>query len=672
MNECKLYQLKLRSFVVMAIASMAVCSGLQAHAQVASWAAPINGFYDDAANWDPVGVPEATDAVVVAQSGDYVIGIPGAHGAASLTVANNADVDFTVAGASSSPRLLRLTGNASIDEAKLRLLGNTAGPRLSVVLDGDVDLFGATDALQIVDNVALLNSSTTINVDGSIPVRGTLARWSMSDELTVGGGAQLDIAAGATVAVRNNVVVGPNASSGVIQITGVGEDGAPSMLEANSRLLPGFFGTGQLFVRDGGRIDVAGFLQAATGAGSFASTVVGSDSPAGHLSELNTGPIILGAGGTADLTIESGGRVNSSSATIGNSSQGLVELVGGDLGAKWNIAGDLLMSQGAYGQLLVRSGAVLESYRAFLGLGSASSGPAVFVLTGTRDAPTTVWENPGDVYIAGDESETGSPASLRIDGNATANIGGTITLWQEADLRLADGGALAADILDHTRGGVFNFEGGVLSVNRFEGDLSNLGGSLAPGTDEAAGATIVTGDYNQHADAKLTIGIGGTSPGGTHDLGNVLGDGNLDGLLELSLLEGFTPDAAEVFTVLAADTLTGFFDNVNSGQRLETTEGRGSFVVNYGIGSAFNELRIVLSDFLPSATIPGDYNADRDVDGSDFLAWQRSDGTPDGLAAWQTNYGAQAPPLAATKAVPEPTSAVLGLVAALAIAFQRQ
>ena len=69
MNTCKLIQLELRSVVVMAIASLAVCSGLQAHAQVASWAAPSNGFYDDAANWDPVGVPEATDAVVVAQSG---------------------------------------------------------------------------------------------------------------------------------------------------------------------------------------------------------------------------------------------------------------------------------------------------------------------------------------------------------------------------------------------------------------------------------------------------------------------------------------------------------------------------------------------------------------------------------------------------------------------------
>lgn len=95
-------------------------------------------------------------------------------------------------------------------------------------------------------------------------------------------------------------------------------------------------------------------------------------------------------------------------------------------------------------------------------------------------------------------------------------------------------------------------------------------------------------------------------------------------------------------------------------------------MVNYGVGSAFDELRIVLSDFVPAATIPGDFNSDGDVDGSDFLAWQRTDGTPDGLTAWQTNYSTQASPLAASKAVPEPANAVLALLAALAIASKRQ
>ena len=56
---------------------------------------------------------------------------------------------------------------------------------------------------------------------------------------------------------------------------------------------------------------------------------------------------------------------------------------------------------------------------------------------------------------------------------------------------------------------------------------------------------------------------------------------------------------------------------------------------------------------------PGDFNGDGKVDGADFLVWQRTDGTPAGLTAWQTNYGTGALLGAATGAVPEPTSVVL-------------
>jgi hypothetical protein len=57
----------------------------------------------------------------------------------------------------------------------------------------------------------------------------------------------------------------------------------------------------------------------------------------------------------------------------------------------------------------------------------------------------------------------------------------------------------------------------------------------------------------------------------------------------------------------------------------------------------------------------GDFDEDGDVDGRDFLAWQRGD-SPNPLSAsdlsdWQTNYGFGT--LAATTAVPEPSCFVL-------------
>ncbi|QEG36909.1 hypothetical protein Pr1d_42490 [Bythopirellula goksoeyrii] len=62
----------------------------------------------------------------------------------------------------------------------------------------------------------------------------------------------------------------------------------------------------------------------------------------------------------------------------------------------------------------------------------------------------------------------------------------------------------------------------------------------------------------------------------------------------------------------------------------------------------------------------GDFDMDGDVDGRDFLEWQRN-GSPDplsstDLALWQTQYGLTATPGSATRLVPEPSSLIQGLM----------
>jgi hypothetical protein len=65
--------------------------------------------------------------------------------------------------------------------------------------------------------------------------------------------------------------------------------------------------------------------------------------------------------------------------------------------------------------------------------------------------------------------------------------------------------------------------------------------------------------------------------------------------------------------------------------------------------------------------VPGDFDLDLDVDGHDFLVWQRG-GSPTplsevDLATWKANFGHTASG-GANVAVPEPSAARLGLVAA--------
>jgi autotransporter-associated beta strand protein len=144
------------------------------------------------------------------------------------------------------------------------------------------------------------------------------------------------------------------------------------------------------------------------------------------------------------------------------------------------------------------------------------------------------------------------------------------------------------------------------------------------------------------------------------------------------------PDESTTYTILAANSLSGSFANAANGARLNTVDGSGSFVVNYGPNSPFEQSDVVLSDFLPAGA-PGDYDDDGDVDGRDFLTWQRGfggpaspagsgadgngDGTVDGddLAIWAGDFGDPGPVTASQRPVPEPASCVIAIVLASCI-----
>ncbi len=103
------------------------------------------------------------------------------------------------------------------------------------------------------------------------------------------------------------------------------------------------------------------------------------------------------------------------------------------------------------------------------------------------------------------------------------------------------------------------------------------------------------------------------------------------------------------------------------------------------------DVQTLVSDI--ARTVNGDFDLDRDVDGADFLAWQRGAGTVAGglynqgdadlngainqvdLSIWEGVYGTQglAAQVSATAAVPEPHTLVLllGGMTVLAAAARR-
>lgn len=82
------------------------------------------------------------------------------------------------------------------------------------------------------------------------------------------------------------------------------------------------------------------------------------------------------------------------------------------------------------------------------------------------------------------------------------------------------------------------------------------------------------------------------------------------------------------------------------------------------------EESIALYNSAVSVGIPGDFTGDGDVDGDDFLEWQRTDGTSGGLSAWQDNYGPAAS--AGVTSVPEPAALTLIMMFGVGFASMRR
>ncbi|TWU27744.1 hypothetical protein [Bythopirellula polymerisocia] len=226
-------------------------------------------------------------------------------------------------------------------------------------------------------------------------------------------------------------------------------------------------------------------------------------------------------------------------------------------------------------------------------------------------------------------------------------IGDNPTAVAEVNL---SGGRLSTKALLKGAGGTFNFTGGTLSAEIVGFDLENNGGTIAPG--ESPGNTHVMGDLTINS-GSLQIELGGTGAGEFDQL-TIDGMATLGGSLDVLLLDDFQPSLGQFFQFVTASG--GIFYEFDSVQ-LPTLTGGNALRLVYG--ETIVGLEVV-------AGLAGDFDNDGDVDGSDFLFWQRTPSVGN-LADWQANYGIGS--LAASLAVPEPGSFTLFLLLCAGIAL---
>ena len=226
-------------------------------------------------------------------------------------------------------------------------------------------------------------------------------------------------------------------------------------------------------------------------------------------------------------------------------------------------------------------------------------------------------------------------------------------------VRFQGGGNVGSVALDSLGDGVFENESATtLSLRTgsiYEAVLINEGvlGVAAFGGE----ADAQLDEFTQTPTGELEIDLAGLLAG-EFDAVDVVGGAALGGTLDVSLDASFEPALGNTFTILTTQNgnVTGEFDATT----FPLLNGLAFDVV-------YNAQSVVLE--VIAGANNGDFDMDGDVDGADFLKWQRGEmsmpPSAADLAAWQATYGLSG--LAGVASVPEPsTSAGLMLVAMIA------
>lgn len=518
-----------------------------------TWLGTDTGNWSTTTNWSTGSTPNNySDIVINGPDGTTVIGDgSGSYGALQLGVGNTFSVQNAYAFWSSVANqgtlrasaggLLDLKGNVdnsggTIDaqNGAVSIEGNITGGTLTSSGSGQITISNSGGGQGGLNNIT---NCAQINVANAILLSGTIAN-SGSISFHSGGSAISTRSETTTLTGGGNLTF----NGGPICLSG-------TLLNVNNTLS----GCGYLYFNDStSSLENQGLIVATGTAASLQIMDLAFD---GKYRFLNQGTLRVSPGRSMGLV----GMVDNRGGTI-DAQDGLVSIMYG------SISGGTLTSSGT-GRIEVISGGLSNvTNHAQVNICSASSLSATITNHG-RIAVSSEVQLLDVVSLAGSGTMSLSGSGAQVSGTLT-NSGNTIN-----------------------------------GTGKIAGMLTN-GGIIAPGTsgtNGACGKIDVTGDLVVSSSSSLAFKLAGRTPGTTFDL---LTEGgsvklSLDGTLSISFADGFEQSVqpGDAFAIIISnDVITGQFTNVANGARLTTSDGLESFIVNYGVGSAFASNQVVLSD----------------------------------------------------------------------------
>jgi hypothetical protein len=244
-------------------------------------------------------------------------------------------------------------------------------------------------------------------------------------------------------------------------------------------------------------------------------------------------------------------------------------------------------------------------------LNNITTNSATILLDGSAGAPQFVDQNhnnalanfsinssTGSFTIQNGVSLTTSPigsggfsnyGDLTIGAKSTFTVGGSNDYVQHSGTTTLE--APTSVLAVGSGHSVIQTEGTIQGFGTIQGNLSDNGGVVRPGLPGTPGVLTLTGNYSQDSGpvvSYLSMQIGG--PDALHGLAqlDVGGTATLNnGMLDLSLINGFTPYNGELFEILTSSGLSGMFsDNT-------IVLGNVTFTVEYSPSGYANDVVLV-------------------------------------------------------------------------------
>jgi T5SS/PEP-CTERM-associated repeat protein len=458
---------------------------------------------------------------------------------------------------------------------------------------------------------------------GEVAVNGGGSTWTNSASLTVGhfGNGTLNITGGGAVSNSYSYIGDEVGSTGEVKV-----DGADSTWTSNGKFTVGLSGSGTLNITGGGAVSNSSscFI-----GGNSGSTGVVTVDGAGSTWTNSSAYFYVGHSGNGTLNITGGGAVsNSLWGTIGNysGSTGVVTVDGA--GSTWTNSGTLTVGNSGSGTLNITDGGAVSNSYSYIGNQYDSTSVV------TVDGAGSTWTNSALFYVGhsgnGTLNITGGGA-VSISSNGTigynTNSMGEVTVrgagstWTNyEDLYVGWYGYGTMNITD---GGLVSVAG-TLSINRYgvvDSFINMATGSMLALLGEADGSLL---DF---------LGL-------------------IDGTDAIRYWDESISDWSDITGATYGDDYT--LDFLTEGDLAGYT---------------------MLTVYTPE---PGaDFDGDGDVDGADFLVWQRGESpnplSSSDLTIWRAHFGDIDSSIAAASiTIPEPSSIVMLLAAFTCILSRRR